>query len=119
MSSLCRVPSQVSETYKALPSSYDLDASTVEYLPRSRQVFHSHGRAPIRRRNYLSHVNMWICCNCGDGPKLHSVQSTCVQCHHDICGSCTEVKTDYESSTQNLINDWLLVFGATPVHAWH
>ncbi|KAL5334358.1 hypothetical protein BJX70DRAFT_402652 [Aspergillus crustosus] len=104
MPSLLRSPSQVSETYKALPGPYDLDTSPVNHLPGSRQAFHSQSHSSIRRRNYYSQLNMWICCGCGDGPKVHSHQSTCVVCHHDVCSSCTEVK-HYDLSTQSLIDD--------------
>ncbi|KAL3478262.1 hypothetical protein BJX99DRAFT_224549 [Aspergillus californicus] len=35
---------------------------------------------------------MWICCQCGDGPKVYTRQSACIECHHYSCASCTLVK---------------------------
>ncbi|KAJ5317505.1 hypothetical protein N7508_002013 [Penicillium antarcticum] len=35
---------------------------------------------------------MYICCNCGDGPKIYNVQPKCIECDHVACSSCTNVK---------------------------
>ncbi|KAJ5948809.1 hypothetical protein N7454_002116 [Penicillium verhagenii] len=35
---------------------------------------------------------MYICCGCGDGPKVYNVQPRCTECQHSACGGCTYVK---------------------------
>ncbi|EPS34830.1 hypothetical protein PDE_09794 [Penicillium oxalicum 114-2] len=35
---------------------------------------------------------MYICCKCGDGPKVYNHQPKCVICNHAACGSCQNVK---------------------------
>ncbi|KAF7718791.1 Uncharacterized protein PECH_005882 [Penicillium ucsense] len=39
-----------------------------------------------------SQTYMWICCMCGDGPKVYNHQSKCVMCNHEACSSCQNVK---------------------------
>lgn len=34
----------------------------------------------------------FICCNCGDGPKVYNHQARCVICHHVACENCTHLK---------------------------
>ncbi|KAL4804114.1 hypothetical protein BDV18DRAFT_35704 [Aspergillus unguis] len=31
-------------------------------------------------------TEMWICCQCGDGPKVYKYQPRCVTCNHFACG---------------------------------
>ncbi|CAI7626003.1 Zinc finger, RanBP2-type [Penicillium expansum] len=31
---------------------------------------------------------MYICCQCGDGPKLYNMQPTCYVCSHQACSNC-------------------------------
>lgn len=35
---------------------------------------------------------MYICCQCGDGPKVFNHQPRCIRCNHDACSKCKEVK---------------------------
>ncbi|CEJ60202.1 hypothetical protein PMG11_08786 [Penicillium brasilianum] len=35
---------------------------------------------------------MYICCRCGDGPKVYNNQPRCVCCNHEACGDCEQVK---------------------------
>lgn len=35
--------------------------------------------------------HLYICCQCGDGPKIYEVQPQCVCCHHRACSHCTHV----------------------------
>lgn len=35
---------------------------------------------------------LYICCKCGDGPKVWDVQPQCICCEHSACSSCTYVK---------------------------
>lgn len=37
-------------------------------------------------------TDLYICCSCGDGPKIYQNQGRCVNCNHDVCGYCTHVK---------------------------
>ncbi|PGH30454.1 hypothetical protein GX50_06775 [[Emmonsia] crescens] len=37
-------------------------------------------------------TDLYICCACGDGPKVYQNQGRCVNCNHDVCGYCTHVK---------------------------
>lgn len=39
-----------------------------------------------------SQTFIYICCRCGDGPKLWENQPSCVSCEHVACGNCTYVK---------------------------
>lgn len=39
-----------------------------------------------------SQAYIYICCKCGDGPKLWDNQPSCVSCEHVACGNCTYVK---------------------------
>ncbi|KAL2822860.1 hypothetical protein BJX63DRAFT_219 [Aspergillus granulosus] len=39
-----------------------------------------------------SSLVMYICCGCGDGPKLFESQLFCIECHHHWCYGCTLVK---------------------------
>ncbi|KAL4929581.1 uncharacterized protein BDV17DRAFT_58225 [Aspergillus undulatus] len=43
------------------------------------------------RDSYISR-GMWVCCMCGDGPKVFKTQPFCVLCHHSACSCCPEVK---------------------------
>lgn len=35
---------------------------------------------------------MYICCSCGDGPKVYNTQPACINCEHVACSSCDYVK---------------------------
>ncbi|RWQ96065.1 hypothetical protein C8Q69DRAFT_230260 [Paecilomyces variotii] len=35
---------------------------------------------------------LYICCQCGDGPKVYDVQPRCVTCNHSACSRCTHVR---------------------------
>ncbi|EKV12972.1 hypothetical protein PDIG_31990 [Penicillium digitatum PHI26] len=37
-------------------------------------------------------IYMYICCSCGDGPKVYNIQPRCVVCNHTVCSKCQEVK---------------------------
>ncbi|EEQ89047.1 hypothetical protein RJZ56_004708 [Blastomyces dermatitidis] len=37
-------------------------------------------------------TDLYICCSCGDGPKVYQNQGRCVNCDHDVCGYCTHIK---------------------------
>ncbi|KAL2821339.1 hypothetical protein BDW59DRAFT_110093 [Aspergillus cavernicola] len=37
-------------------------------------------------------ISMWICCNCGDGPKVSHHETVCIACHHISCSTCRYVK---------------------------
>ncbi|KAL1958708.1 hypothetical protein VTO42DRAFT_4051 [Malbranchea cinnamomea] len=43
---------------------------------------------PIRGRP----TDLYICCSCGDGPKVYQHHARCVMCNHDACQYCTHVK---------------------------
>lgn len=45
---------------------------------------------PGTRQN--SPTYMYICCACGDGPKIYNIQPRCVSCNHIACNNCEEVK---------------------------
>ena len=32
--------------------------------------------------------SMYVCCKCGDGPKLFANQPSCVNCGHIVCEYC-------------------------------
>ncbi|KAL4773499.1 hypothetical protein BDW60DRAFT_185371, partial [Aspergillus nidulans var. acristatus] len=36
-------------------------------------------------------IQMWVCCRCGDGPKVITRGELCVQCLHAMCASCVMV----------------------------
>lgn len=35
---------------------------------------------------------MYVCCQCGDGPKVYDHQPRCIICQHEACGDCQHVK---------------------------
>ncbi|KAF7167458.1 hypothetical protein CNMCM6106_003018 [Aspergillus hiratsukae] len=39
-----------------------------------------------------SQTYMYICCQCGDGPKVYNVQPRCIECQHIVCSGCKPVK---------------------------
>lgn len=47
--------------------------------------------APAARTRY-ARTDLYICCQCGDGPKVYQNQSRCVACDHDVCPKCIPVK---------------------------
>ncbi|KAL3470568.1 hypothetical protein BJX99DRAFT_239260 [Aspergillus californicus] len=47
---------------------------------------------PKNRASYSYTHGLWICCQCGDGPKYYSNQVACWECHHYSCPNCTLVK---------------------------
>ncbi|KAF4214391.1 hypothetical protein CNMCM8980_009210 [Aspergillus fumigatiaffinis] len=61
-----------------------------EDLPETYFAGHS-GRATNMNKVY-SQTYMYICCNCGDGPKVYNVQPRCTECNHIVCSSCKPVK---------------------------
>ncbi|KAL4808720.1 hypothetical protein BDV18DRAFT_157661 [Aspergillus unguis] len=70
-------PSQTLSTYRPLPgSACEMSTSTsLMELPRSPMFDdHVHSVRNMRRPNYYSNTEMYICCNCGDGPKVYNVQ---------------------------------------------
>ncbi|KAL4904522.1 hypothetical protein BDW74DRAFT_154047 [Aspergillus multicolor] len=84
-------PSSVPETYRplsALSGSFDMDAASVEHVRRSH---HGHINDQFRPK-YFSETDMYVCCNCGDGPKVYSHNPVCVQCHHHACSACAHIK---------------------------
>ncbi|KAL4952250.1 hypothetical protein BDW69DRAFT_24338 [Aspergillus filifer] len=88
------IPPQTLESYQPLPAAIDMETSLVEHIPCSQRRYHNHGHGlnGSHRPNYYSSAQMWICCGCGDGPKLLSNQTVCVICSHAVCTCCTEVK---------------------------
>ncbi|KAK2867750.1 hypothetical protein FQN49_003508 [Arthroderma sp. PD_2] len=44
--------------------------------------------APMRQRG----TSLYLCCVCGDGPKVYEHHCRCIVCQHDACSSCTYVK---------------------------
>ncbi|KAL4961804.1 uncharacterized protein BDV14DRAFT_179686 [Aspergillus stella-maris] len=88
------VPSQTLESYQPLPAALDMETSLVEHIPCSPRHHHSHGHGlnGSHRPNYYSSAHMWVCCGCGDGPKLYSNQTVCVICSHSACSYCEGVK---------------------------
>ncbi|KAL3482144.1 hypothetical protein BJX99DRAFT_217433 [Aspergillus californicus] len=44
---------------------------------------------------------MWICCQCGDGPKVYINQSICIECHHHSCGGQPPYVSDYPKRAVN------------------
>lgn len=70
-----------------LPSVPDrLSANTV-LLNRSLPTEFS---APVRTHGPPTH--MYICCKCGDGPKIFENQPRCIMCEHTACPNCEQVK---------------------------
>ncbi|CAI7567912.1 unnamed protein product [Penicillium discolor] len=37
---------------------------------------------------------LYICCGCGDGPKVYNHQPICVPCNHQACGNCENFTGD-------------------------
>lgn len=85
-------PSQALETYRPLPSSCAMDSSPIEHFPHSPQSLSGHRHSRLRRPNYYSNASMYVCCGCGDGPKVWDNNPVCVICHHVACGDCELVK---------------------------
>ncbi|KAJ5794927.1 hypothetical protein N7457_001526 [Penicillium paradoxum] len=48
--------------------------------------------ASLAGTNYVANTYMYICCSCGDGPKIYDHQPQCVICNHMSCRSCEYVK---------------------------
>jgi hypothetical protein len=44
--------------------------------------------AAVHRNN----SELYMCCGCGDGPKVWTIQPQCIICDHIACGSCIPVK---------------------------
>ncbi|KAL2849190.1 hypothetical protein BJY01DRAFT_210806 [Aspergillus pseudoustus] len=84
-------PSQVLENYKPLFSSAEMDTSSGEHISHHRHFLSSYDNGSVRRHNY-SYPEMYICCQCGDGPKIWGNQPICVICQHQACDVCTHVK---------------------------
>ncbi|KAJ5573955.1 uncharacterized protein N7459_008382 [Penicillium hispanicum] len=73
----------------AIPTLYSVLSQTmlpagVTNMPRTRPL-----AGPLR---LYSQTYMYICCVCGDGPKVYNVQPQCVICQHKACDCCTNVK---------------------------
>ncbi|KAJ0416276.1 hypothetical protein BJY00DRAFT_317045 [Aspergillus carlsbadensis] len=79
--------SQVLECYTPLFGSAEMDTKTSssEHLSHPQHILSSYSQMPIRQHN--SDTEMYICCQCGDGPKVFSIQPTCVECSHFCCDS--------------------------------
>ncbi|KAL2220095.1 hypothetical protein M432DRAFT_298693 [Thermoascus aurantiacus ATCC 26904] len=83
----------IPETYEATVSrsGHEL-ASATDYLSVSNVLNWSHPtRLSTSARTY-GHTYMYICCVCGDGPKVFNVQPKCVMCNHTACSNCEQVK---------------------------
>ncbi|OQD67779.1 hypothetical protein PENPOL_c003G04356 [Penicillium polonicum] len=37
---------------------------------------------------------LYICCGCGDGPKVYNLQPICITCSHQACANCYDCTTD-------------------------
>ncbi|KAJ5518198.1 hypothetical protein LT330_005900 [Penicillium expansum] len=59
-------------------------------LPRADCTGISSASLPGTRQHAPTY--MYICCECGDGPKVFNVQPKCVVCNHAACGNCEEIK---------------------------
>ncbi|KAL4788674.1 hypothetical protein BJX76DRAFT_315386 [Aspergillus varians] len=92
MSSYFNPSSQTLETCQTLSGSFDTNTSLIEHIHGSQQLFRYRDHNRTQRQGYYSSVQMWICCQCGDGPKLLPNQSQCVECHHSVCSSCSSAK---------------------------
>ncbi|KAL2820509.1 hypothetical protein BDW59DRAFT_164673 [Aspergillus cavernicola] len=64
------IPAQVLETYMPLSNSFEMAASPIEQHSYSQQLLSSHYHSLRRGNYYKSSTQMWICCKCGDGPKV-------------------------------------------------
>ncbi|KAL2809558.1 hypothetical protein BJX63DRAFT_435031 [Aspergillus granulosus] len=96
MSSFVYRSSQVLEDYEPLFSSA---TSSVEHVSHPQHILSSYGHMSIR-----THASMYICCQCGDGPKLYVNQAACCECHHVACDGCTLVKdTDSHRPVDELL----------------
>ncbi|PGH03130.1 hypothetical protein AJ79_07458 [Helicocarpus griseus UAMH5409] len=75
---------------RSYPAIFDVGAYTSLPLPLSGAMKESleNFHAPIRSRP----TDLYICCACGDGPKVFQNQGRCVNCDHDACAYCTHVK---------------------------
>ncbi|KAL3468975.1 hypothetical protein BJX99DRAFT_265633 [Aspergillus californicus] len=65
------VPARTLESYKPLSSSFEMDESPIEHISYPQQVLNTHDHGHARQNNYYSNGTMWICCRCGDGPKIY------------------------------------------------
>jgi hypothetical protein len=41
-------------------------------------------------------IYLYICCQCGDGPKSVNIQPRCIGCNHEACGDCQRVPLERE-----------------------
>ncbi|KAK9618328.1 hypothetical protein V6Z94_005359 [Aspergillus fumigatus] len=41
---------------------------------------------------FITFPYMYICCQCGDGPKLYNLHPRREACNHIVCSSCMAVK---------------------------
>ncbi|KAL2013694.1 hypothetical protein VTN00DRAFT_1219 [Thermoascus crustaceus] len=69
-----------------LPSVPDRLSVNTVLLSRSLPTEFS---APVRTHGP---TYMYICCNCGDGPKVYKNQPRCIMCEHTACENCEQVK---------------------------
>lgn len=37
-------------------------------------------------------TSLYLCCGCGDGPKVYEHHCRCIVCQHDACDACTYIK---------------------------
>ncbi|KAL2852149.1 hypothetical protein BJX68DRAFT_59805 [Aspergillus pseudodeflectus] len=83
--------SQVLESYTPLFGSAEVDTISSGHASHHHHVLSAYDNGSTRGHNYSS-SEMYICCRCGDGPKVWAHQPTCVMCNHTSCDDCTRVK---------------------------
>ncbi|CDM29310.1 hypothetical protein DTO013E5_5995 [Penicillium roqueforti] len=60
--------------------------------PLRRADYTDLSTTPLPGTRYNSATYMYICCGCGDGPKVYNHQPQCVQCSHIACSECKRIK---------------------------
>ncbi|KAL5052284.1 hypothetical protein BDW71DRAFT_170602 [Aspergillus fruticulosus] len=63
----------------------------LEIEPNEHSSQFIHIRNPLTNGAYYAASDIWVCCQCGDGPKVYTHSTQCVVCNHAVCESCTRV----------------------------
>ncbi|EAW12753.1 uncharacterized protein ACLA_011800 [Aspergillus clavatus NRRL 1] len=69
-----------------------LQSPSLPYTGIPESYFNGRAGQAIDMGKVYSNTYMYICCQCGDGPKVYNVQPQCIICQHIACSSCREVK---------------------------
>ncbi|KAL4777043.1 hypothetical protein BDW60DRAFT_175375 [Aspergillus nidulans var. acristatus] len=83
---LGRIPAQL-KTSTSYHISPELEIESNEQSSQPVNI-----RKALTNEPYYAASDFWVCCRCGDGPKVYTYSIQCVLCNHIVCELCTRVK---------------------------